>query len=93
MEGLVPFEKCKEAFECLNDNKSPVEDGFTVEFFKCYFFNFVGFDLVESFNYMLMKDNFQYLKKGGIITLIPKQANHFTQHRLQDRSESFGKEN
>ena len=72
LEGLFSFEECKEALKCLNDNKSPGEDGFTVEFFKC-FFNVVGSDLVESFNYAHEKGQLSISQKRGIITLIPKQ--------------------
>ena len=37
LEGILSFDKCKEALESLNDNKSPGEDGFSVEFFKYFF--------------------------------------------------------
>ena len=72
LEGLLSFEECKEALKCLNDNKSPGEDGFTVEFFKC-FFNVIASDLVESFNYAHEKGQLSISQKRGIITLIPKQ--------------------
>ena len=72
LEGLLSFEECKEALKCLYDNKSPGEDGFTVEFFKC-FFNVIGSDLVESFNYAHEKGQLSISQKRGIITLIPKQ--------------------
>ena len=72
LEGLLSFEECKEALKCLNDNKSPGEDGFTMEFFKC-FFNVIGSDLVESFNYAHEKGQLSISQKRGIITLIPKQ--------------------
>ena len=37
LEGVLSFDECKEAFESLNDNTSPGEDGFTIEFFKYFF--------------------------------------------------------
>ena len=37
LEGLLSFDECKEILESLNDNNSPSEDGFTVEFFKYFF--------------------------------------------------------
>ena len=40
LEGLLSFEECKEALKCLNDNKSPGEDGFTVEFLSAFLTSF-----------------------------------------------------
>ena len=37
LEGVLSFDECKEALESLNDNTSPGEDGFTIEFFKYSF--------------------------------------------------------
>ena len=37
LEGVLSFDECKEALESLNDNTSPGEDGFTIEFFKYFF--------------------------------------------------------
>ena len=69
LEGVLSFDECKEALESLNDNTSPGEDGFTIEFFK-YFFNVIGSELVESFNYAHEKGQLSISQKRGIITLI-----------------------
>ena len=68
LEGLFSFEECKEALKCLNDNKSPGEDGFTVEFFEC-FFNVIGSDLVESFNYAHEKGQLSISQKRALLHL------------------------
>ena len=71
LEGVLSFDECKEALGSLNDNTSPGEDGFTIEFFK-YFFNVIGSDLVESFNYAHEEGQLSISQKRGIITLIAK---------------------
>ena len=37
LEGVLSFDECKEGLESLNENTSPGEDGFTIEFFKYFF--------------------------------------------------------
>ena len=51
LEGLLTYDKCtcKQILETFPNDKSPGENGFTVEFYKC-FFELLGHNLVESFN-------------------------------------------
>ena len=41
IEGPLTLDECKRVLELFQENKSPGEDGFTVEFYK-YFFDSVG---------------------------------------------------
>ena len=49
MEGVLTYEECKKVLETFQNDKSPGEDGFTVEFYK-FFFDLLGHDLIASFN-------------------------------------------
>ena len=49
MEGPITLQECKIALDTFQTNKTPGEDGFTVEFYK-YFIGLLGEDLVASFN-------------------------------------------
>lgn len=52
IEGPITLQDCKLALDTFQANKTPGEDGFTVEFNK-YFVGLLGKDLVASFNIML----------------------------------------
>ena len=49
MEGHLSLEECRNALDKFEGDKTPGEDGFTVEFYKT-FFDLIGQDLVASFN-------------------------------------------
>jgi len=49
LEGLLTYDECKQVLETFQNDKSPGEDGFTVEFYK-FFFELLGHNLIESFN-------------------------------------------
>ena len=49
LEGILTFEECKDTLKSFSNGKSPGEDGFTVEFYRC-FFDILGNDLVDSLN-------------------------------------------
>ena len=49
LEGPLTLEECKGASASFGNEKSPGEDGFTVEFYT-KFFDILGIDLVESLN-------------------------------------------
>ena len=53
-------------------DKSPGEDGFTVEFYLA-FFDLVGANLVRSLNAGHEKGRLSISQRSGIITLIPKE--------------------
>ena len=71
LEGLLTYDECKQILETFPNDKSPGEDGFTVEFYKC-FFELLG-HLVESFNEAFEANELSISQRRGVITLIPKE--------------------
>jgi len=49
LEGPLTYDECKQVLETFQNDKSPGEDGFTVEFYK-FFFELLGHNLIKSFN-------------------------------------------
>ena len=49
IEGPLTYDECRKALETFQNDKSPGEDGFTIEFYK-YFFDLLGNDLLASFS-------------------------------------------
>ena len=72
LEGTLTYDECKQALETFQNDKSPGEDGFTVEFYK-FFFELLGHNLVESFNEAYEANELSISQRRGIITLIPKE--------------------
>ena len=72
LEGLLRYDECKQVLETFQNDKSPGEDGFTVEFYK-FFFELLGHNLVESFNEAYKANELSISQRRGIITLIPKE--------------------
>ena len=48
IDGLLTYEECKKVFETFQNDKSPGEDGFTVEFYK-FFLELLGHNLIWKF--------------------------------------------
>ena len=72
MEGPLSVEECKNVLDTLEGDKTPGEDGFTVEFYKI-FFDLIGQDLVASFNAAYEVNELSISQRRGIDTLIPKE--------------------
>ena len=72
MEGVLTYEECKKVLETFQNDKSPGEDGFTVEFYK-FFFDLLGHDLIASFNEAYEANELPISQRRGVITLIPKE--------------------
>ena len=72
MEGPITLQECKIVLDTFQTNKSPGEDGFTVEFYK-YFIGLLGEDLVTSFNAAYDANELSISQRRGVITLIPKE--------------------
>ena len=72
LEGLLTYDECKQVLETFQNDKSPGEDGFTVEFYK-FVFELLGHNLVESFNEAYEANELSISQRRGIITLIPKE--------------------
>ena len=65
-------QKCQKVLETFQNDKSPGEDGFTVEFYK-FFFDMLGNDLIASFNEAHAINELTVSQRRGVITLIPKE--------------------
>ena len=72
MEGLLTYEECKKVLETFQKDKSPREDGFTVEFYQ-FFFELFGHHLIASFNEAYEANELTISQRRGVITLIPKE--------------------
>ena len=55
----------------MKNNKSPGQDGFTVEFYR-FFWGELKHLIVRSLNYAYFSGELSNSQKAGIITLIPK---------------------
>lgn len=64
LEGPLTYDECKQVLETFQNNKSPGEDGFTVEFYN-YFFELLGHNLVESFNEAYETNELSISQKRG----------------------------
>ena len=72
IEGKLTLNECWEALKSMGIGRSPGEDGFTVEFYKC-FFEIVGKDLLNSYNAAYENGEMSISQRRGIITLVPKE--------------------
>ena len=71
-EDKLTLEECRIALKSMGNGKSPRDDGFTVEFYKC-FFELLGQDLLNSFNTAHEECELSISQRRGVITLIPKE--------------------
>lgn len=72
LEGDITLKECKDILSTSSRGKSPGEDGFTWEFYNC-FFDLLGKDLVDSFNASYRVGEMAPSQRRGVITLIPKE--------------------
>ena len=72
LEGDITPKECKDILSTVSRGKSPGEDGFTWEFYNC-FFDLLGQDLVDSFNASYRAGEMAPSQRRGVITLIPKE--------------------
>ena len=68
MEGALSYEECKNVLESFQNDKSPGEDGFTVEFY-----NILGENPLACLNEAYEKNELTIPQRRGIITLLPKE--------------------
>ena len=72
IEGVLTLDECWAALKSMGTGKSPGEDGFTVEFYRC-FFDILGNDLLNSLNAAYENGEMSISQRRGVITLIPKE--------------------
>jgi len=72
LDELLTYDERKQILETFPNERSPGEDGFTVEFYKC-FFELLGHNLVESFNEAFEANELSVAQRRGVITLLPKE--------------------
>lgn len=71
LEGEITYTELALVLKNMKNNKSPGQDGFTVEFFK-YFWIDLGIFILRSLNYGYRNDSLSITQKQGIITCLPK---------------------
>ena len=72
LEGEITLKECQDILCTFKREKSPGDDGFTWEFYNC-FFDLLGRDLVDSFNSAYNTGEMSISQRRGVITLIPKE--------------------
>ena len=72
LEGYITIEECSKVLKTFPAGKSPGDDGFTAEFYNC-FFDLVSRDLVNSFNTAYNEGELSISQRRGVITLVPKE--------------------
>ena len=72
LEGPLSYEECKTVLESFQNDKSPGEDGFTVEFYKL-FYDLLSENLLACLNEAYEKNELTISQRRGIITLLPKE--------------------
>ena len=70
-EGKLTKEECEKALSFFKTNKSPGNDGITVEFYRI-FWNVLGTQLVDCLNYSYEHGELTVSQRQAIITLIEK---------------------
>ena len=85
LEGDITLKECKDILSTFSRGKSPGEDGFTWEFYNC-FFDLLGQDLVDSFNASYRAGEMAPSQRRGVITLIPKEDSDLSSLANRPRS-------
>ena len=70
--GCLKLQECSEALRNMKNKKSPGSDGFTAEFYKC-FWKDIGWFVCRSLNEGYQNGKLSQFQSQGIITCIPKE--------------------
>ena len=73
LEGLITRQEVLSALKHTKNDKSPGSDGYTVEFFKCFFVDLGNF-IVRSINCGFSKGKMSATQRQGVITCIPEEG-------------------
>ena len=71
-EGQLTYSECFKVLATFENNKTPMNDGLTIEFYK-YFWPEIGTLLVDSLNYAYFHGELSNTQKQAVITLIEKK--------------------
>ena len=71
LEGELKYFELLQALKNMKNEKSPGQDGFTVELFKFFWVDFGQF-ILRSLNYAYKEGSLCVTQKMGIITCLPK---------------------
>ena len=71
-EGLLTYSECFKVLSTFNNDKTPRNDGLTIEFYK-FFWSEIGTFLVDSLNYSYFHGELSNSQKQAVITLIEKK--------------------
>ena len=72
-EGRLSVKECFDCLQSFQNNKSPGNDGLTMEFYKT-FWNSIGNSVVDCLNYSYECGELSNTQKQAIITLIEKEG-------------------
>ena len=72
LEGYITIEECAKVLKTFPAGKTPGDDGFTLEFYNC-FFDLVIRDLVNSFSAAYNEGELSTSQRRGVTTLVPKE--------------------
>ena len=72
LEQPLTEKECLEVLKQCGKNKSPGSDGLSVEFYL-QFWNLVGDEMVQSFNYAQEEGRLNITQRQGIIKVLPKK--------------------
>ena len=70
-EGQVTVEECTNILNTFKENKSPGNDGLTIEFYK-FFWDKINTSLISSFNESFQKGELSSSQRQAVITLLQK---------------------
>ena len=68
---LLTFEECEKTLGMMKNNKTPGNDGLTVEFYRC-FWKYIGPLVVDSFNFSYEYGQLSSSQRQAVIVLLDK---------------------
>ena len=83
-EGKLTVEECIQSLQSFKENKSPGNDGLTVEFYKT-FWGILGELLVEGLNCAFDHSELSNSQKQAITTLVEKKGKPGDKFQIGDR--------
>ena len=72
MENDLTMEEIKRVIKLFSRNKTPGDDGFSVEFYEA-FLDLLGGNLLDCYNVAFHENQLSISQRRGIISLIPKK--------------------